>query len=196
MAHIRSYTASHIEALLDTNIVDGDIPDALAPNLDLEQRDGTPIDGGLIYDPSSLDDRLTALEPDAGDGIWHYVGSGGGEPAFVNGSNLGGIYRTTRFRRDRKMVRIEGLVVLTLTTASQIIFTLPVGYRPSYRHIVNVNANMITGPASAGTAHTHTLSSRDFRVSIDQAGNVQTAGPGAFQASSHVSLCGIKFFVD
>lgn len=196
MAHISAYTAAHLDALLDKSIVDADIADPEAPELMLKQRDGEWVSGGVLIDLDPYDSRLAALEPDTDDGVWHYVGSGGGEPAFTAGSNQGAPYRTTRFRRDRKLVRIEGVVGLSSTAITQNIFTLPVGYRPVYRQIFNMNANMVTGAASAGTAHTHTLSSRDFRIVIYPDGVVQTTGPGLFQAASHLSLCGICFYVD
>lgn len=131
-----------------------------------------------------------------GDAVWHVIGAVG-EPAFGSGvSALGGAYITPRFRRDAGVVRLEGLFSANGLASTSTLFTLPAGYRPSASLIQNVNANIVSGPASTGTAHTHTLSSVPARVEISAAGNVSYVGPGALQASSHLSISGVTFIAE
>jgi hypothetical protein len=73
---------------------------------------------------------------------WHYVGTGG-EVAFQNSwVNRGGATRTTRFRLEGDVVRLEGGV--KTGTAGTTIFTLPAGFRPAFDVVTPVRVNDAT----------------------------------------------------
>lgn len=61
---------------------------------------------------------------------WHYVGSGGGEPAFQNSWANVPSWTALAFRRlTTGKVALEGII--GNGTSDETIFTLPAGYRPS-----------------------------------------------------------------
>lgn len=89
-------------------------------------------------------------------GVWHYVGSGGGEPAFQN-SWANGSSGSTKlaFRiREAGVVDIHGNI--TGGVSGTVVFTLPAKYRPS--------------TATTATATTNTYDS--CQVNISTAGEV------------------------
>ncbi|CAB4185271.1 hypothetical protein UFOVP1492_91 [uncultured Caudovirales phage] len=67
---------------------------------------------------------------------WHYVGTGGGEPAFQSDfSNALGLTARVRFMKDNfGFVRLTGRVSKASGyTFGNLIFTLPIGYRPDHQ---------------------------------------------------------------
>jgi hypothetical protein len=149
-----------------------------------------PAIGQMWLDPS---DTPVSGGSDTG---WIVVGSGGSAPAFANGwGNFGSIYGNTAFRLKNGVVYLRGL--MSLGTASLPAFTLPVGFRPSTRNIWAVHANPVTGPASTGTAHTHTLSNMAARCDVSELGDVvPTQSSGAWQASTGFSVANISFIAE
>lgn len=75
------------------------------------------------------------------DDSWHNVGDAG-EPAFVNSwTNYAG-YQVARFLKDAAgVVHIEGVV----DSGSGTIFTLPAGYRPSAKLLIDARGNSGVG---------------------------------------------------
>ena len=71
---------------------------------------------------------------------WHYVGETG-EPALANSwVNFDTNWQAARFIKDAAgVVHIEGLV--KSGTIGQVIFTLPVGYRPAKEFLISTNSN-------------------------------------------------------
>lgn len=118
---------------------------------------------------------LTALL--AGEG-WHYVGSGGGEPAFENSwANVSGA-TATAFR-----IREAGAVDLFIGGAvgsAAAVFTLPAGYRPS-----------ADSPA-AGAGYAVGGATHDVLVSVAAAGTVSVLYP---VGSTTVTFAG-SFWLD
>lgn len=84
--------------------------------------------------------------------VWHQVGSGGGEPAFLNSWTSS---TALKFRIDDDVVSIRGRVQNT-GSAITAVFTLPVGYRP--------------------TAETGIFSQEVGSVDVFRAGYIDTSG--------------------
>ena len=84
--------------------------------------------------------------------LWHEV-DGSGEPAFVTGwGNVGGANETAGFvKTEENTVLLKGYVTRSSGVAS-IIFTLPVGYRPSLRVRFIVPANNAFAEIRVNTA--------------------------------------------
>ena len=83
---------------------------------------------------------------------WHYIGTGS-EPAFQNSwSDYGSPWGSPRFRKGPDgIVHMDGLV--KGGTAGSVMFTLPVGYRPSNPngsglHVPAVDSNWSNAGAS------------------------------------------------
>jgi hypothetical protein len=95
------------------------------------------------------------------------------------------------------MVQLRGLIKSgTIATSA---FTLPVGYRPPatliLSGITNLAASHATGAASAGTAHTHAITSLGnvaMRVDISTAGAVSIVSNAS---NGYYSLSGLEFSV-
>jgi hypothetical protein len=94
-----------------------------------------------------VEQRLGDLE--GVEDFWHVVGSGAPEPAFsANWSSYdGGVtYGLPRFRKMHGVVFLDGMAKKsTAVVAGEVVFTLPVGYRPSYRLNFPVQSNNSLG---------------------------------------------------
>lgn len=199
MTEVNSKTASSILALLQDGLIIGNINGS--DHLILTARDSGTVDAGLVLDLSDYIDRLEDLEPDyaTNDGVWIYIGSGLlGAPNFASGiSNWGAGYQEARYQKDRGIVRFAGLVKLSVTTATQTLFTLPTAYRPTSSLIFPSVANTVSGPASTGTAHTHTTLASGCRLQVNSDGTVVAySGSGLFASSSYVSLDSVLYGLD
>lgn len=75
--------------------------------------------------------KISQINKDLTPEDWHAVGAVG-EPAFQNGwVNYGDIWSTCEFYKDQiGIVHVKGLV--KSGTINSVIFTLPVGYRPTH----------------------------------------------------------------
>lgn len=105
------------------------------PHLDLVEgaAPATPSSGlvrvytktdGLLYYKDDTGAETSMAGRDTG---WHYVGAGGGEPAFQNSWVNYGSWGNAAFRRIGNIVYLAGLVMSGNGSAT--IFTLPTGYR-------------------------------------------------------------------
>lgn len=106
-----------------------------------------PVYVGATVWLARVGDRYVVLGEEYSDTAWHYVGAAG-EPAFVSpwvnyDTNQ---FMGARFRRESGSVRIEGLV--KNGTANGVVFTLPVGFRPTNRLVFTVEAARSVGGAS------------------------------------------------
>jgi hypothetical protein len=92
-------------------------------------------------DTGSTAKRVSDVAPEA----YREVGSDG-NPVFLNGcSNVGGVYETAAFFRDRQgIVHLKGAV--TCPGTSQTAFQLPPGYRPADNK-VHVELSIVQGAA-------------------------------------------------
>lgn len=112
------------------------------------------------------------------------------------------------YRRVGAVVHLRGLVRRlnsSLSGSTQVMFTLPTGFRPS-RSVITAamtSGTWVTGAASAGTAHTHnvissTTSGPMLRVTIASTGTVQIIVPAqvSIDNGNWVSMAGISFLVD
>lgn len=110
----------------------------------------------------TIGDTITMKPP-----TWHYVGTAG-EPAFqnswVNFTAVANDWTNVRFSIDAQgWVTIEGLAKNGTLTGNPIIFTLPVGYRPSTFH-------QFVGIAGANVP---------VRIDVNTDGTVRYIGTGA-----------------
>lgn len=105
----------------------------------------------------------------------HVVGAAG-EPGFLNSwANFGATWQGARFWKDPMgLVHLEGLVAGGATAT--VIFTLPVGYRPS--------AGVLFGSDMSATVHA--------RIDVESDGDV-VARFGTGGTNVYVSLSGISF---
>lgn len=105
---------------------------------------------------------------------WHVVGSGGGEPAFLNSwVNFGSDHAVAAFyKQPNGWVRLKGLV----KSGSSTIFTLPVGYRPPFDAVFTSVSN--------GT---------ECMIRVDTSGNVSKPIGGS---NVYVSLADVTFPTD
>lgn len=102
--------------------------------------------------------------------------------SWTNYSPAGGTYQQARYCKRGGVVYIQGLV----QSGSGNIFTLPVGYRPSAVLIFSViTQERTSGPASAGTAHTHDMSNHIGRIDVNPNGAV---GPVTGSYGGWISL--------
>lgn len=197
MSSIESMDDDYILSLLNDGVVNITID--VSGNLILTLRNSTVINTGQVVDLAALNARLVALEPDAGDGVWMYVGGGGAQPPFGSGiSNFGAAWQPVRFRRDKKVVRLDGLAKITLTTSPQTVFTLPSGFRPTKGRIVlntNVNSKSSTENGVVPT-HTQDLGGVGARVDVLTNGQVVAFAPNLFITNSHLSFGGLIFRTD
>lgn len=186
MTEVNSLSSSVIIPLLDDAIIDGSVDGS--EHLILKTRDATNIDAGEILDISALITRLEAIEPNFDtpdfDDQWFDVSS------FAGGvTNWGSGYENARYWKKGDIARLSGLVKLPATTSTQTLFTLPSLYRPTSSLIFPMMANMHSGAASTGTAHTHQNYYNGGRLQINSDGTVVAySGSGLFNADSYVSL--------
>lgn len=199
MTEVNSKTNAAILALLEDDLyfaaLDG------SDHLIFTARDLSTIDAGLVLDLSDFMARLEDLEPDTAtnDDIWIYVGSGIlGAPSFASGiSNWGAGYQEVGYYKYRGVARLAGLAKLTVTTATQTLFTLPAAYRPTSSLIFPALANTVSGPASTGTAHTHNTYAAGARLQVNADGTVVAySGSGLFASGSFVSLDHVIYGLD
>jgi hypothetical protein len=139
---------------------------------------------------ASLASRITDLEEDSG-----WLSLTLADPW----ANYGGSYEPAAVRRKGDRLRLRGMVrnssALTGSTAYNI-GTLPDGFpRPPYnlpKACATGNWTRVTGGASTGTAHTHTLSMVDTSVRVDLttggAVNLTLANTDTFPASGWIAL--------
>ena len=126
-------------------------------------------------------------------------------PMSANWQDLSG--NDVQVRAIGNSVRVRGRAERTtsdLTGASSTIATLPVGYRPS-RVMVQTgltNGELVTGAASAGTAHTHIVGSSSttgpvLRIVINTGGTIDVLAPTAttIAVGEWLSLDHIAFFL-
>jgi hypothetical protein len=145
-----------------------------------------PWSAGEILTAEDLNDMTH------GDG-WIVVGDPGA-PAFQNSwASLAGQFPVA-FRRVGNMVFLRGF--LNAGTSPSVAFTLPSGYRPATNYGVGVLVGAkTTGPASTGTAHTHSLTHDIGFLNIETDGDVVPTS-GLASAGTYWSLNNCFFFVD
>jgi hypothetical protein len=82
---------------------------------------------------------------------WHEVGSGGGNPAFLNSwTNYGSGYQTVAFRKDAHgRVHLKGLI--TGGSGVAVMFVLPTGYRPPLQCLFGTVGNDLIRRVDIGT---------------------------------------------
>lgn len=97
-------------------------------------------------------------------------------PTLASGwTDYGGTYVPVRYMRKDGMVTIQCMA--TTSSINSTIFTLPAGYRPAYIIMgAGVTQNQAMGNASAGTAHTHSMTNGSCRVDVLPTGVVQVLG--------------------
>ncbi len=85
---------------------------------------------------------------------WHYVGSGGGEPAFQNGwANVASILKLAFRMRETGIVDIQGYIRNTTPlNTDNVIFTLPTRYVPTGKAFI-----IATGDDTSGNRHPERL---------------------------------------
>jgi hypothetical protein len=128
---------------------------------------------------------------------FHYPEAWQGVTFTNSWTDYGSGFQTCQFRRFGDMVQLRGLIKSgTIATSA---FTLPVGYRPPatliLSGITNLAASHATGAASAGTAHTHAITSLAnvaMRVDISTAGAVSIVSNAS---NGYYSLSGLEFSV-
>lgn len=125
--------------------------------------------------PAAFNLGTNNIEADVSGYDWIYLGTAGA-PALLNGwSDYGGAFASPRFCRRGGVVYIQGLV--KTGTLNSVIFTLPVGFRPSQTLLMSaIQSTFDTGAASAGTAHTHAVSQSGGRLDVKADGSVAQAG--------------------
>ena len=105
-----------------------------------------------------VEDRLDRLERRLTEQVWYVIGQFGA-PIFQNNwTNYGSGYNTCAFMRDANgFVHLRGLIMsgTVATGPTGVIFTLPIGFRPEMRELINVQSASVLG-----------------RVDIDNAGAV------------------------
>lgn len=161
---------------------DGDIIPASNGNAQTENHGIRVLASGVVSAGTGVTGwtSLACQFPVAGGNYtWHVIGAAG-EPAFGSGwANFGGGFQTARFCKIGDYVYLSGLITRS-TTATQIPFSLPVGYR-------NTNGNTHT-PAAGTTS----LIGTDAGVNIDgTTGSITCRGTGT---GGWASLAGIRFF--
>lgn len=118
---------------------------------------------------------------------WKEIGAAG-NPPLTNGWVWHSGFAKPAYRVMNGIVYLKG--VIDGVTGGTSAFTLPVGARPLETHIFSAAASTVpTNAASAGTAHTHTISSANSRVDVLPNGNVQPSIVGV----SYNSISGICF---
>lgn len=96
------------------------------------------------------------------------------------------------YMRKNGMVYLGGMV--KSGAVSTTIFTLPVGCRPSADLIFPVTIeSVVTGAASTGTAHTHTMAYTAARLNVKATGVVELNTMGATVNTAFLSLSGVVF---
>jgi hypothetical protein len=120
-------------------------------------------------------------------------------PATLNNSwiNYGTPYQQAEYRRVGDEVQVRGLIKSGSSGVS--VLTLPVGFRPPaemlYAGIANLNYTWATGPASAGTAHTHSQGNppnNALRLNVQPNGNI-TVNSGT--PNGYIDLSMVRFSV-
>ncbi|AKY03706.1 hypothetical protein AVT26_gp24 [Streptomyces phage Lannister] len=110
-------------------------------------------------------------------------------------THFGSGYPEVAYRKDGIVVRLRGLAKAPATTSASELFVLPEGFRPTGIGIFNANGNFTSGPASTGTAHTHTMPSSAGRIQVYTTGAVNLTG-ATVTAGGHLSLDGISFLCE
>lgn len=152
------------------------------------------------YDSSVIHWRPWLIAMDSPPEPWIWVGGPApDDPEFQNGwANYGGAYPPARFKKIGGVVYLDGLVA-NPSGDSATIFVLPLGYRPTYKTLypgVIHQRSTTSGPASAGTAHTHVDTAQDMvvRVDIGDDGVVSVSSYGiGSMSTAYLSLSGISF---
>lgn len=103
--------------------------------------------------------------------VWHTVGSGGGEPAFLNSWTS---MTSVRFRKDGDFVTAMGRAQNT-GSAITAVFTLPAGYRP--------------------TAETGIFSQEVGSVDVFRAGYIDTSGNVFLAAAAGLTNKNLLFYI-
>jgi len=141
--------------------------------MSLEQRLDDLI-AVIGFDVKDLDSRIPYF---LGTDPWHKVGTAG-EPAFTGGwVNYSAAYFLGFRKAPNGRVAFRGLI--KSGTPGQIIFTLPVGYRP-------VQECTFLGFAAGGPAY----------ISISTAGAVSCTNIGASNAASYIYMDEVEFDTD
>ena len=130
------------------------------------------------------------------DNTWIEVNGSGGAPSLVNSwANFGSGYSTAAFKREGKLVTLKGLIAGG--AANTTIFTLPAGYRPTAHRLFMAPISGVTsGPASAGTAHTHQMGFRSSQIDINATTGVVKLVNDTLGAFAYLGLDDIKFHTD
>lgn len=113
-------------------------------------------------------------------------------PSFANGwSNYGADWETVAYRMEPgNRVQFRGLANSGSISAN--ICTVPEGYWPKARHLfMCMGSSKVTNGASAGTAHTHTITNGPIRVEAFPTGAIAQQDTGG--TSSYISLNSISY---
>jgi hypothetical protein len=121
------------------------------------------------------------------------------------GASLGSDHHLS-VRRIGMQVELRGMArrINSSTSSSVDICTLPTGFRPAQQMLIGVMHNGVwtTGPASAGTAHTHspinsTVLGPIVRAAISPSGVIAITQASNFtlETGDWVTFSGITFFV-
>lgn len=113
-------------------------------------------------------------------------------PTLANGwINYGSGFSDAKYMRKNGIVYLKGLIKSGTVGTATPFFTLPVGYRPADQKLfAALNGGVVSGAASAGTAHTHTTANTAARVNVMPSGQVNLEGTGT---NVFVSLDGISY---
>lgn len=121
------------------------------------------------------------------DGVWNAV-------TYQNSwVDFGSTFAPAKYMRKNGVVYLKGFVKNGALGSP--CFTLPAGFRPAETNVfASVDSTVTTGPASAGTAHTHQITGLAIRVDVRANGEVSTVVPATgTSANAYVSLSGISF---
>lgn len=196
MGHADARTQDYMEYVLSQGVVNAYINGF--GQLKYVLRDGSEIDAELIVNKTTIEARVVALEPKAGENVWYYIGAAG-QPPFGSGvSNFAGSYQTVRYRKDKGVVRLDGLAKITTGASGMTLFTLPPNYAPTRGTLLfNTNVNARSSVEAAGTSHYHDLFGIGGRIDIQTTGAVNFAAPSGYVApNTHLTLTGITFSID
>lgn len=203
---LREVQLSIPEYMTGTVVSDGTLPLRVSLDSDSSRAEVTPnsnIAGALpagtrvamLRQSPSLLVVLGILHTDVSPFTWFTVGDTG-VPFQNSWVNYDTIWAAAAYRKIGNAVYLRGLV--RSGSVPSVIFTLPVGFRPlkneAFPAVIST-LNVVTGAASAGTAHTHPLAIESVtRLDVTTSGNVQITNPDVF--NSYLSLSGVSFFID
>lgn len=192
MAAVTGLTTAKFRSLDNMNMNAQEVSDDA--ELILYNRGGGALSAGYISSLYSLYEKLKSLEPDPGDAVWHWLDEEGEPILNSRVTNYGSPYLPGRFRRDKGVVRLEGLLKYDGGPTDVNLFTLPEGFRPPMDIVCTGNGNIFTATAST-PVHYHAVSLTTLTIFIEANGKVSVNSPNYFYVQTHISLSGIVFRV-